>query len=107
MDTSDTSAPTQRFAVSARTLSADRWMGRLIHVGGISVILAVLGMLVFLVAVVLPLFSAAKVNPLPPVHLAAPVGALVGVDEYGELPHVCLPDGTLNFYQVDGKLAKT
>ena len=82
-------------------------MGRLIHVGGISVIAAVLGMLVFLVAVVLPLFSSAKVNSLPPIPLAAPVGSLVGVDEYGELPHVCLADGTLNFYQVDGKLAKT
>lgn len=106
METSDTSAPTRRFGVSARTLSTDRWMSRLIHVGGISVIVAVLGMLVFLVAEVFPLFAGARLTELPAVRLAAPAGSLVGMDEYGELPHVCLPDGTLRFHRVDGALVR-
>jgi len=107
VDTSDTSrAPTKRFEVNTRTLAVDRWMSRLIHVGGISVIAAVLGMLVFLVAEVVPLFAGARVTELPPVPLAAPAGSLVGADEYGELPHVCLPDGTLRFHRPDGKLER-
>ena len=92
--------------MSSRTLAADRWMSRLIHVGGISVIVAVLGMLVFLVAEVFPLFAGARLTELPAVRLEAPAGALVGMDEYGELPHVCLPDGTLRFHRVDGTLVR-
>lgn len=81
-------------------------MARLIHVGGISVIAAVLGMLVFLVAEVFPLFAGAKLEELPAVRLSAPAGSLVGMDEYGELPHVCLADGTLRFYRIDGTLVR-
>ena len=107
MDTSDTTrAPTKRFEVSTGTLATDRWMSRLIHVGGISVIAAVLGMLVFLVAEVVPLFAGSRVTELPPVPLAAPAGSLLGADEYGELPHVCLPNGTLRFHRPDGKLER-
>ena len=43
MDTSDKKpsapAPESRFTVSAMTLAADRWMGRLIRIGGVGVVL--------------------------------------------------------------------
>ena len=81
-------------------------MARLIHVGGIGVIAAVLGMLVFLVAQVVPLFRGATLGELPPVSLPAAAATLV-VDEYGELPCAVMPDGELRFHRLDGSLAKT
>lgn len=80
-------------------------MARLIHVGGISVVAAVLGMLVFLVAQVFPLFQGAKLTELASVRLPAEMTAL-SVDEYGELPCAIMADGTLRFYRLDGTLAK-
>lgn len=80
-------------------------MARLIHVGGVSVVAAVLGMLVFLVAQVFPLFQGAKLTELASVRLPAKMAAL-SVDEYGELPCAIMPDGTLRFYRLDGTLVK-
>jgi len=80
-------------------------MARLIHVGGISVIAAVLGMLVFLVAQVFPLFQGAKLTELASVSLPAETAALA-IDEYGELPCAIMADGTLRFYRLDGTVAK-
>ena len=105
MDTKDTSR-TVRHEVSPATLRADRWMARLIHVGGIGVIAAVLGMLVFLVAQVVPLFQGARVEELPSVSLPAATAALL-VDEYGELPCAVMPDGELRFHRLDGSVAKS
>lgn len=81
-------------------------MARVIHVGGIGVIAAVLGMLVFLVAQVFPLFRGAELTELPPVQLPASAAALA-VDEYGELPCAVMPDGELRFHRLDGALAKS
>jgi len=41
--------PESRFQVSRSTLLVDLWMGRIIRLGGISVVIAVFGMLIFLV----------------------------------------------------------
>jgi len=103
LDTKET--PTvRRHEVNPRTLAVDRWMARLIHVGGLGVIAAVLGMLVFLVAQVVPLFRGAELEELSSVQLPAGVAALV-VDEYGELPCAVMPDGELRFHRLDGSLA--
>lgn len=105
MDTKETSSP-RRHEVNPRTLAVDRWMARVIHVGGIGVVGAVLGMLVFLVAQVVPLFRGATLEELAPVALPSGVAALV-VDEYGELPCAVMPDGELRFHRLDGSAAKS
>lgn len=93
---SDHSAAESRFTVNPLTLLADLWMGRLIRVGGLGVVLAVFGMLAFLVFQVFPLFSGARVDPLP--ALTVPASAVAfGEDEYGELPYVVLADGAIHF----------
>ena len=85
-------APEARFTVSPLTLAVDRWMGRLIRVGGVGVVLAVFGMLAFLVFQVFPLFVGAKVSPAG--SLAVPADAVAfGEDEYGALPFVVRRDG--------------
>ena len=101
METSDkipapAAAPESRFTVSPMTLAADRWMGRLIRFGGIGVVLAVFGMLAFLIVQVFPLFIGATVAPIS--ALTVPANAMgFGEDEYGELPFVVLADGSLVF----------
>ncbi|MEY4798886.1 MAG: hypothetical protein RI978_1187, partial [Verrucomicrobiota bacterium] len=101
METSDknpapAAAPESRFTVSPMTLAADRWMGRLIRVGGVGVVLAVFGMLAFLIVQVFPLFIGATVAPIS--ALTVPATAMgFGEDEYGEVPFVVLADGSLVF----------
>jgi phosphate transport system permease protein len=101
METSDknpapAAAPESRFTVSPMTLAADRWMGRLIRVGGVGVVLAVFGMLAFLIVQVFPLFIGATVAPIS--ALTVPANAMgFGEDEYGEVPFVVLADGSLVF----------
>ena len=67
-------------------------MGRLIRFGGVGVVLAVFGMLAFLIFQVFPLFIGATVAPIS--ALTVPATAMgFGEDEYGELPFVVLADG--------------
>jgi len=80
-------APESRFTVSPLTLAADRWMGRLIRIGGVGVVVAVLGMLGFLIFQVFPLFVGAKVSPESALTVPAEAVAF-GEDEYGEFPFV-------------------
>lgn len=83
-------------------LAIDRFMTRFIKVGGIGIIAAVLGMLVFIAAKVLPLFSGAELEPAATKETdsGSPPLAL-GIDEWGELPFVVSSDGVFRFY--DGK----
>lgn len=108
METSDkngesAAAPESRFTVSPLTLAADRWMGRLIRFGGVGVVLAVFGMLAFLIFQVFPLFTGAEVTPAPSVSISAQAVAF-GEDEYGDLPYVVLADGRVSFQRaLDGQ----
>ena len=78
------------------TLAADRWMGRLIRIGGVGVVLAVFGMLAFLIFQVFPLVTGAKVAPVG--ALSVPAAAVAfGEDEYGEFPYVVQADGKVVF----------
>jgi phosphate transport system permease protein len=101
METSDKkpspdAAPESRFTVSPMTLAADRWMGRLIRFGGVGVVLAVFGMLAFLIFQVFPLFTGAKVAPVGTLNV--PVAAVAfGEDEYGDFPFVVQADGKVIF----------
>jgi len=89
-------APESRFTVSPLTLAADRWMGRLIRIGGVGVVVAVLGMLGFLIFQVFPLFVGAKVSPQSALTVPAEAVAF-GEDEYGEFPFVVRRDGRILF----------
>ena len=110
METSDKKpapapAPESRFTVSPMTLAADRWMGRLIRFGGVGVVLAVFGMLAFLIFQVFPLFTGAKVTAVG--SLSVPANAVAfGEDEYGDFPYVVLADGKVVFQRAaDGAKA--
>jgi phosphate transport system permease protein len=75
----------KRFEVSRATLWFDRVMGWLIRFGGIGVIVAVFGIFYFVGKEVIPLFRAAEVEPAG--RLAAgSTPAVLGVDEWGEMP---------------------
>lgn len=108
METSDknaepAAAPESRFTVSPLTLAADRWMGRLIRFGGVGVVLAVFGMLAFLIFQVFPLFTGAEVTPAPSLSISAQAVAF-GEDEYGDFPYVVLADGRVSFQRaLDGQ----
>jgi len=108
METSDKkpqAAPESRFTVSSWTLATDRWMGRVIRVGGVGVVLAVFGMLAFLIFQVFPLFVGAKVAPIGVLKVPASAVAF-GEDEYGDLPYVVLADGKVVFQRAkDGSTA--
>ena len=69
-------------------------MGRLIRFGGVGVVLAVFGMLAFLVFQVFPLFVGAKVSPASALTVPADAVAF-GEDEYGEMPFVVRRDGSI------------
>jgi phosphate transport system permease protein len=69
-------------------------MGRLIRFGGVGVVLAVFGMLAFLIFQVFPLFVGAKVSPVSALTVPADAVAF-GEDEYGELPYVVRQDGSI------------
>jgi len=76
----------KRFEVSRATLWFDRFMGWLIRSGGVAVILAVFGIFYFVGKEVLPLFRSAEVTPAGKIT-AAMAPAVLGVDEWGEMPY--------------------
>ena len=83
--------------VRKTVLWADRLADRVITVGGISVIVAVLGILVFLVMEVMPLFSGARITESSRRTLANPPTAVLasGMDEYHTLVYLVLADGSI------------
>ena len=75
----------KRFEVSRATLWFDRFMGGAIRFGGISVIIAVFGIFYFIGKEVVPLFKSASVEAAGKIS-AAIKPAVLGVDEWGEIP---------------------
>jgi phosphate transport system permease protein len=75
----------KRFEVSRATLWFDRFMGWAIRFGGIGVIVAVFGIFYFIGKEVVPLFKSADIAPAGKItHTTRP--AVIGVDEWGEMP---------------------
>jgi phosphate transport system permease protein len=93
----------QRFATARSTLLVDHFMTYFISVGGIAVVVAVLGIFVFILSQILPLFHGAHVKPLTSVQLPLQSYAVLGVDEWTELPFLVATDGTLAFVDLAGK----
>ncbi|MDE1171769.1 MAG: ABC transporter permease subunit [Verrucomicrobium sp.] len=90
-----------RFQSSKWTLFVDGFMTRFIKTGGLVVITAVLGIFVFILSQIIPLFQGAKVGPLQTVDLPAGKYLILGVDEGGELPFVMRDDGQMSFIDVE------
>lgn len=77
----------KRFEVSRATLWFDHFMGWVIRLGGIAVIIAVFGIFYFVGKEVIPLFRSAHVEEAGSINKAAKP-AVLGVDEWGEMPFV-------------------
>ncbi|MDP3921199.1 MAG: ABC transporter permease subunit [Candidatus Omnitrophota bacterium] len=91
-----------RFQTAASTLFLDRFMTRFIAVGGISVIAAVLGIFLFIAWQTLPLFQGAKIRRASSVALPEGDYAVLGADEWGELPFVVDHAGAISFIDLVG-----
>src|SRR5262245_34132207 len=74
-----------------------------ITIGGIAVVVAVLGIFVFILSQILPLFRGAHIKPLTSVQLPPQSYTVLGVDEWTELPFLVATDGTLAFVDLVGK----
>ena len=85
----------QQMQTARSTLLIDRVMTLCITVGGIAVNVAVLGIFVFIMWQILPLFQGAKVQAHTQVPLPAQPYALLAVDEWSELPILVTTAGTL------------
>ncbi|MCP4661989.1 MAG: hypothetical protein GY856_41835, partial [bacterium] len=83
-------------------LIADKLARFLISAGGIGTIVAVMGVCVFLVWVVLPLFLPATLSDLRTFEVNWPEEPLhLGVDEYQVLYWVLLPSGRVELFRLD------
>ena len=96
------SAVPARFQVARSTLAFDRFMTWFIKLGGLLVITAVAGLFFFILSQILPLFRGAEVAEEKSVAVAAQGSALLGVDEWSELPVLIEPNGTLTFIDSTG-----
>jgi phosphate transport system permease protein len=87
----------ERFQTARSTLLVDRFMTRFIKIGGISIITVVLGIFLFILWQILPLFRGAAVTELKSVALEPREYRALGLDEYGELPVLVDDQGRLTF----------
>ena len=103
---SGSSGTPRRRTTHPRVLLIDRCATATVTIGGISVILAVLGILVYLVAVVTPLFSGASISDPVSLSILDPeeTGELLfsEIDEYRTLGVCLLRSGDLVEFSVDG-----
>ncbi len=91
-----------RFQTARSTLIVDRFMTSFIKVGGLSIIAAVFGIFIFILIEILPLFRQASVEPTGERQGPQAPAAVIGVDEWGELPFILTEDGTLHFIPATG-----
>ncbi|MEM7143669.1 MAG: ABC transporter permease subunit [Verrucomicrobiota bacterium] len=75
-----------RFQVAPATLRLDRFMTHAIKVGGVTIIVAVFGILVFILFQILPLFKGAAVEEMTRQQIATENPWIIGLDEWSELP---------------------
>jgi len=89
----------KRFEASKLVLFTDSFMNHFIKVGGIAVVVAVIGIFVFILSQVLPMFQSARVDLESPTGSGAalPEGDYVAIasDEWGERPFALRSDGRL------------
>ena len=113
MSSTDTSALSVRARMAAassritRLRRIDRAAVAVISLGGIGVVVAVLGILVFVASEAVPLFRAATLTPIGRVSLRTAVTPgeaaslrAVGVDEYQKYLYTVEPSGTVAFHSL-------
>ncbi len=91
-----------RFQVAKRTLLVDRFMNQFIKIGGLSVIVAVFGIFLFILIQIVPLFKGAEVEELKAVQLESENYVALGIDEWAELPFALQSDGDVVFTDLFG-----
>jgi phosphate transport system permease protein len=87
------SVTTQRFEATRLTYLIDTAMTYLITVGGIGVIIAVLGIFVFVLSQILPLLQGARVEADQQVPVPLDTYAILGADEWAEYPFLVTQQG--------------
>lgn len=87
----------RRFEASRLVLFTDAAMNHIIRIGGLGVVIAVIGIFVFIVSQVIPLFQNAKVGVDERLGAALPPGDYITVaaDEWSERPIALRGDGRL------------
>jgi len=108
------SFPTQAivglFSRRQTRLITDRVTSSIIKTGGIGIILCILGMCIFLVKEVVPLFQPSRATSTEPISLSATEApfsvALIGIEEQQELAYV-LRGGSLEFMYLAGTTPAT
>ncbi|MDH3603613.1 MAG: hypothetical protein OEU26_28715, partial [Candidatus Tectomicrobia bacterium] len=100
--TTEDRAP-QRFETTKSAYFIDWFMTHFITVGGIGVIIAVLGIFVFILSQILPLFQGAQVKPRHSVPLPQANYAILGADEWTEYPFVLTSEGQLSLVDLVGQ----
>jgi phosphate transport system permease protein len=89
-----------RFQPSKKVLFIDRFMTRFIKVGGISIITAVLGIFIFILWQIIPLFRSAEVTHVKTLSLPNRPYKIMGIDEWGELPFLVDDTGKILFVSI-------
>ncbi len=97
MKSSPASKFENRFIVARATLLLDRLMTVVIKAGGWAVMLAVFAIFAFIFVQILPLFDKSSVKPVGEVSVPVESVAVLGVDEWGELPFFLNQTGELYF----------
>jgi len=91
----------KRFEASRLVLLTDAFMNRFIKVGGLMVVIAVIGIFVFILSQVLPMFQGATVDlesaGAPGARLPVGEYVAIAVDEWGERPLALHRDGRIFF----------
>ncbi|HMP74339.1 MAG TPA: ABC transporter permease subunit [Kiritimatiellia bacterium] len=90
----------ERFIVSPATLWFDRFMNHFIKVGGLSIIVAVFLIFVFILLQIIPLFRGARVEEAAKFTLPPADYILLGADEWSELPFLADRNATLHFFDI-------
>lgn len=83
-------------------LIADRIARSLIAFGGIGTIVSVLGVMIFLIAVVLPLFLPGRAGEVRALPQAAGDVMQIGIDEYQRLGYLLHRTGKIEVFAIDG-----
>jgi phosphate transport system permease protein len=92
----------KRFDVARGTLLLDRAMTQVIRIGGMGVIVAVLGIFVFILKEIVPLFSKAEVKAGEVLPAAKASPRVLGVDEWGEIPFLYAGGDSVSFIDAAG-----
>jgi len=97
-----------RYEISPITRKVDRAMTHFIKVGGISIIVVVFAIFIFIFSQIFPLFKGASISFLSEWKITEGEYSALGTDEWTELPFLLKPDGSFLFINVaDGGTTET